>query len=90
MLKQLLTSKKFVAAAVGLLTVVLAFVLGKLGVSVPDEKLAEFIGILAVYLLGQGIADHGKEAAKVNLDASRARIDVLKLEMSRVAMTKKK
>lgn len=64
-LKALFSSKKFLALLVSLL--VIAGV--KLGL---DEETATFIADRVVvlgsgYLLGQGIADHGKERAKVEV-----------------------
>lgn len=64
-MSELLKSKKFVAALVGVVAVILAFVLGELGMPIPEEKLNALLAMLGTYILGQGIADHGKEAAKV-------------------------
>ena len=50
-------SKKFLTALTGVLVVVLE----NFGVPIPEEALVP----LVAYILGQGIADHGKERAKV-------------------------
>lgn len=60
-LKQLLSSKKLVAAAIG----VIVAVGGRLGLDLSTEDVALIVGPIVAYILGQGIADHGKEAAKV-------------------------
>jgi len=49
-------SKKFWMSVAGALAVVLASTLG-----VPEETTMSVAGIIIAYLLGQGIADHGKE-----------------------------
>lgn len=69
MFKQLLTSKKFVACAIGMVAIVASILLNKIHVDIPDDKIAEFVGVLVAYIVGQGIADNGKEAAKVAADS---------------------
>lgn len=61
LLKQLLSSKKAVATLVA----VLVWVGGRFGLDVSAEDLAPIVALIAAYVVGQGIADHGKEAAKV-------------------------
>ncbi len=73
-LTELLTSKKVVAAVSGVLTVVLAKVAGKFGF-VLDVETANQVsmlvsGITSAYLIGQGLASHGVEAAKLTADAT--------------------
>ena len=60
-IKEFLTSKKFIVAVAGLIVTALA----KLHFDVPESLVQEFVGILIAYLLAQGWADKGKEAAKV-------------------------
>jgi hypothetical protein len=60
LVKDLLTSKKFIVAAAG---VVYATVGKKLGASA--DEVTKTVELVAAYLVGQGIADHGKEKAKV-------------------------
>ena len=55
-------SKKFQAAALGLVVVVVSGVLEKLGVHVSDDSVTQIVGLLAVYVLGQGMADWGKSS----------------------------
>ena len=55
--KELLSSKKAIAAAAGVL-VVLA---GRFGLDLPEETAVQITGIVVAYLLGQGLADVGKE-----------------------------
>ncbi len=60
--KEFLTSKKFIVAVAGILVTALA----KIHFEVPESLVQEFVALLVAYLLAQGWADHGKEAAKVN------------------------
>jgi len=63
-LKSLFSSKKFVAMIAG----VLATLIGKIGFDVPTETINQVVALVATYVVGQGVADHGKhrptEAAK--------------------------
>lgn len=59
--KALLSSKKFVAAMIA----ALVWLGGKVGLHVDTETLAGIVGPIVAYVLGQGIADHGKEAALI-------------------------
>lgn len=68
-LKEFLTSKKFIVAVAGLIVTALA----KLHFNIPESLVQEFVGIVIAYLLAQGWADKGKEAAKVNAVAEIAR-----------------
>ena len=67
---ELLSSKKFTAMLLGL---VAPWIASKL--DVPPEQVLEALlplGILiGAYMIGQGKADEGKEAAKLNLEAAR-------------------
>ncbi len=58
---EILKSKKFQAALVGLALVLLEQV-------VPGSSalpVSEAVGLLAAYIIGQGLADFGKERAKI-------------------------
>lgn len=66
--KQILTSKKALAAIAG----ALVWGLGRLGWDIPAADLLPVIGIIAAFILGQGWADGGKEAAKVHAAHSLA------------------
>jgi hypothetical protein len=59
-MKDLLTSKKFVAAVTAALV---AFLSNLYGIE-PDQALL-IVGPLVAYVLGQGLADLGKERAKI-------------------------
>lgn len=60
LLRQLLSSKKFVVT----LTAVLVWVLARVGWDVPESTLLPVIGALVAFVLAQGWADRGKEAVK--------------------------
>jgi hypothetical protein len=66
--KALLSSKKFVAALIA----ALVWLGGKVGLHVDSETMAGIIGPIVAYVLGQGIADHGKEAAQIAAGAPKA------------------
>ena len=63
-LKSLFSSKKFVAMITG----VIATLVGKIGFDVPTETINQVVALGGTYVVGQGVADHGKhrpaEAAK--------------------------
>jgi acid phosphatase family membrane protein YuiD len=61
-LKDLLSSKKFVA----MLVAIAVFVAGRFGLDVDPATLDHVFAALLVFIGAQGIADHGKEAAKIN------------------------
>lgn len=60
---EMVRSKKFVALLVGILAAVGA----KLGLDaeLSNELSRQIVALVATYMIGQGIADNGKEAAKV-------------------------
>lgn len=60
-LKQILTSKKALAT----LAAVIAWALAQAGVGVTPEQILPLLGVLASFVVGQGLADIGKERAKV-------------------------
>lgn len=61
-LRELAGSKKFLVLITGLIVAGAA----KLGLHLDDQTVAEIVGLFAAWLIGQGVADHGKEAAKIN------------------------
>ena len=61
LIKEILTSKKVLATVSG---VVVALAL-RLGFEVSVETVATVISPIVAYILGQGWADTGKEAAKI-------------------------
>lgn len=60
LLKSLLGSKKFLALLAGLIV----WLVAKLGGNISEASVLELLGFLAAYILGQGIADAGKEKVK--------------------------
>jgi hypothetical protein len=64
MLKTLLKSKKFLVSLSGVLFVLLN---QTLGLNIPEATVAEVVGLMAAYVIGQGFADKGKEAVKEDL-----------------------
>jgi hypothetical protein len=57
----MLRSKKFITAIVTILLLVLQYY----GLELPIEVAMAFVSPLITYIIGQGIADNGKEKAKV-------------------------
>ncbi len=60
-LKDMLGSKKATAMIVGLLV----GLGGKYGLDLPPEELTAILSPVLAYILGQGIADVGKEKARI-------------------------
>ncbi len=52
------------------LIVILALKLFK--IEIDPQTVAEIVGLVATYIVGQGIADNGKEAAKINAVSANA------------------
>lgn len=68
----LLRSKKFITAILGVAAVIGSEVFG---VTLDVESLASITLIISGYVLGQGIADNGKERAKLIIK-EKQRIDL--------------
>jgi hypothetical protein len=68
-LAELLDSKKFMASLAGMIAAVLVTVLGHfhlaLDPAAADVLSSKIIALVGTYVVGQGIADHGKERAKI-------------------------
>lgn len=62
LLRSLFASKKFLAMLSGVIGIV-ALKLFK--VAVDPATVAEIVALIGTYIVGQGISDHGKEAAKI-------------------------
>ena len=60
-LKDMLGSKKAVAMIAGLIV----SVAGKYGLELPIEELTALLSPILAYIVGQGLADVGKERAKL-------------------------
>ena len=55
-----LASKKFLATVIG----VLVSTAGK-SLGLPEETIIQIVASISAYVIGQGIADNGKAAAKI-------------------------
>ena len=60
-LQEMFTSKKFIMAVAGTVTAAAL----RIGLELPTEEVAAIIAPIVAYILGQGWADTGKEAAKL-------------------------
>jgi len=60
-LGQILSSKK----ALALITGAIVWALSQAGIGASEAQVLPLLGFIASYILGQGIADLGKEEAKV-------------------------
>ncbi len=60
-LRDLFGSKKFVV----MLSAIIVYVASRFGFEVSPSIADNLLAFVAAYLVGQGIADHGKEAAKI-------------------------
>lgn len=60
-LLSLISSKKFIAMIVGLILTMLA----KANIGLSEASVTEIVALIMSYIVGQGIADHGKEKAKI-------------------------
>lgn len=67
LLRQLFTSKKFLAMLSGVIGVL---ILKLFKVNVDPATVAEIVGLVVSYILGQSIADQGKSAVQVQAVAS--------------------
>lgn len=68
-IKALFSSKKFVAF---LITSIVA-IGGRVGLSFPPDLVAELVAIGVAFILGQGISDAGKDAARITAVAASAK-----------------
>ena len=62
LIRTLLASKKFVAAISAALFVLLN---ETLALGIDEDTVTQVVTVIAAYVVGQGIADHGKERALV-------------------------
>ena len=61
-IKALATSKKFIASVAGVVVAAVA----KIGLDLDTEAVATLLAPIIAYIIGQGWADNGKEAARIN------------------------
>lgn len=64
-LKDMFGSKKAIAMIVGL---IVSFA-GKYGLELPTEELTAILSPVLAYIVGQGLADAGKEKARIDRDS---------------------
>lgn len=64
-IREFLTSKKFIVAIVGIV-ITLA---GRYNLDLDPEAVEKIVYVIVAYLIGQGWADSGKEAAKIHATA---------------------
>lgn len=64
-LKTIFMSKKATATFAGVLFALMAPLFNKLGWSVTVDQVIQVVGVLAAFVVGQGLADIGKEAEKL-------------------------
>ena len=60
-IKDLLASKKAIAGIAGAVMILVR----RLGLYIDSELVTQFVSLVIAYIVGQGIADHGKEGAKI-------------------------
>jgi len=65
-IKAAFSSKKFLATVIGAVLVAVGSALG-----ISEDQSMKIAGIICAYILGQGLADHSKEAAQVEADLHR-------------------
>lgn len=70
-LKTMLLSKKFLAMVAGLIVSFAA----RYGLNLSEAEVAGIVALFVAYILGQGITDSGKSAAKVEAVANVAAIE---------------
>jgi hypothetical protein len=58
-LKNAFASKKFLAAIIGVVVVAAGTAFG-----LSEDQSMKIVALICTYVLGQGVADHGKEKAK--------------------------
>lgn len=61
MIGEMLTSKKFIAMVAGFIVTLLA----KWKINIDPQTIMSLVGLIIAYIVGQGWADSGKEAAKI-------------------------
>lgn len=82
-LKQLLTSKRFGVAVAGVLLVISN---DYLGLDLDTKSMLSIVGLVIAFVVSQGSADKGKEAAKINkgeLASMTEAIERVKVEKDR-------
>lgn len=65
LLGEILTSKKALAMIAG----AIVWALAQAGIVASPDAILPLLGVIGMYLLGQGIADNGKSATKLAADS---------------------
>ena len=66
-MKDAFTSKKFLATVIGAVVIALATSLG-----LSEDQATKVAALICTYVIGQSVADSGKEKAKLELEAKVA------------------
>lgn len=69
LIKSLLSSKKFIAAIIGVVIAIAA----RYGFNVDPDLVREIVAILIAFILSQGISDFGKESARITAVSASAK-----------------
>lgn len=69
LIRALLSSKKFIAAIIGVIIALGA----RYGMNLDADVVREVVIILVAYIVAQGISDHGKDAARITAVAASAK-----------------
>lgn len=69
LIKQLLASKKAIAMIAG----VIVAAVGRIGLELPTDAVTQIVAPIVAYILGQGLADAGKEAMKLDAESFEPR-----------------
>lgn len=70
-LLDMVKSKKFIVACLGVLAVVVGAVLKGLGVEIDTSQIKTALLVVASYLFSQGLADVGKSAAALKAEVDK-------------------
>lgn len=65
-MSDILSSKKFWAATIAVITALASSLLG-----LSETQVGTIVAPIVAYILGQGVADKGKEAEKIKLNSER-------------------
>jgi hypothetical protein len=67
-------SKKVRALVVGLLLLALVPLGKRVGVELDEDAVNKALALIGAFIIGQGIADHGKEAKKIEAQVEAAKL----------------
>jgi hypothetical protein len=82
-IKKLLASRKAVMTALGVLTGLIAPILNtRFGLNLSEEQMTQALYPFIAYIIGQGVADYGKEKTTLETDAWAERAYAAEAELS--------